>query len=149
MLTQIDYNRKEKRYEWIDPESGEILTAPPGAANKRDLFQTAVAMTHPEIHEIATRLIEQNPHAERVIWRAVELATENAVELLAAPRANVIGMVDSSDGYGRYAVQLVDGYHTCQCEHWQSMAAPIIDSGARLCKHVAAVWLVQMTQENY
>ena len=28
MLDQITFNRTDKKYEWTDPESGEVLTAP-------------------------------------------------------------------------------------------------------------------------
>ncbi|MCA9924914.1 MAG: hypothetical protein KC421_21210 [Anaerolineales bacterium] len=148
MLDQITYNRTDKQYEWTDPQSGEILTAP--SKQKHELFKTAVAMLDPDLYQVATNMIDQHPQIERVVWKAVELVTENQVDVFDVPNGNILGMVDSSDGYGRYAVSLPDGYHTCQCEHWQSFSAPLLESGARVCKHVAAVWLWQMArQENF
>ncbi|MCA9925267.1 MAG: hypothetical protein KC419_10030 [Anaerolineales bacterium] len=148
MLNEITYDRSERIYKWIDPESGQIFTAP--SRQKHELFKTAVAMLDPDLYQVATSMIDQHPQIERVVWKAVELVTENRVDAFDVPKGDVIAMVDSSDGYGRYAVSLTDGYHVCQCEHWQSFSAPLIESGARVCKHVAAVWLWQSTrQENF
>ncbi|MCA9924548.1 MAG: hypothetical protein KC421_19365 [Anaerolineales bacterium] len=146
MLDQITYNRTDKRYEWTDPQSGEILTAP--SKQKHMLFKTAVAMLDPDLYQVAVNMIDQHPQLERVVWKAVELVTENRVDVFDIPTGNILAMVDSSDGYGRYAVSFDDGYHTCQCEHWTSFSAPLIESGARVCKHVAAVWLWQMTRQD-
>ena len=146
MLDQIIFNRTDKQYEWTDPESGEVLTAP--AKRKHELFQTAVAMFDPDLFQVATGMIAQHPQLERVVWKGVELVTENRLEVFDVSQGNILAMVESSDGYGRYAVSLDEGYHVCQCEHWQGFHAPLTESGARVCKHVAAVWLWQMTRQN-
>ncbi len=59
MLDQIIYNRTDKRYEWTDPDSGEILTAP--SKHKHELFKTAVAMLDPDLYQVATSMIDQHP----------------------------------------------------------------------------------------
>lgn len=147
MIDQIIYNRTDKQYEWTDPASGEIFTAP--AKQKHELFKTAVALSDPDLYEVAQRMIEQYPHIERVVFKGLQLVTDEMIEVFDIPKGNIMAMVQSSsDGYGRYAVSNEEGYHTCQCEHWQGFHAPLIDTGARVCKHIAAVWLWNATRQN-
>lgn len=148
MFNQINYNRKERRYEWMDPDSGEILTAPPGKENKADLFRAAVGMLDPDLYAAAQRMIENQPQLERVVWRAVEIVCEEGVDVFATPRGNVLAMVASSDGYGRYAIQNDNGNISCQCPHWQELMAPVTQSGRRVCKHVSAYYLHLFTRED-
>lgn len=145
---KIEYNRSTRRYEWIDPDSGEMFTAPSGAKNKANLFQAVIGMLDPDLYASATRMIENNPQLERVVWKAVELVTNNAVEVFAVPNNGVVAMVDSSDGYGRYAITMHTHGIDCQCEHYQSMAAPLTNKGHRICKHIAAKFLWQYTRED-
>lgn len=145
---KIEYNRSERRYEWIDPDSGEMLTAPSGAANKASLFQAVIGMLDPDLYAAAGRMIEKNPQLERVVWKGVELVSNNAVENFAVPVNDVVAMVNSSDGYGRYAISRPSHGVTCQCEHFTSMAAPYTSKGHMVCKHVAAYFLYLFTREE-
>ncbi len=147
IMIDITYDRSEKIYKWVDPDSGEVLTAPSGAANKAKLFQTAVAMLDPELYQAAVRWLEEEPTLERVIWRSVELVANNGVETF-ADESLLIAKVDSSDEYGRYSLTLDDGFMACECPHWQELGAPYTSSGERVCKHVAAFHLYQRTREN-
>jgi hypothetical protein len=140
-MIDITYNRQAKEYEFVNPETGELHTAP--AKAKADLFRAAVAMLDPELFAAAERVIARHPQLERVTWRAVELVANDAVEVYPAPRGAVVAMVEASDGLGRYAVETGEYGHTCQCEHFTSFAAPVTESGARFCKHILAfrLWL--------
>lgn len=146
MIAQITYNRSERRYEFLDEESGELLTAPSG--HKHELFKAAVGLLDPNLYEAAHRVIEKHPQLERITWKAVEIVTAGGVEILAAPVDGVEAMVMASDGYGRYAVTNDNGRYACQCEHWQSTAAPITESGSRYCKHIISMYLYRVTRED-
>lgn len=148
-MIDITYDRKERQYRWMDPDSGQILTAPSGAQNKAQLFQTAVGLLDPDLYAAAARMIEAQPQLERVVWKAVEIVATNGVEAFAVPQGNVRAKVASSDGYGRYAV-MDDGrgYISCQCEHFTSLSAPYTKQGRMVCKHIAAMYLYNFTRED-
>lgn len=148
MLLDINYNRTQKQYEWIDPSSGEVLTAPSGAENKAQLFRAAVGLLDPDLYAAALRMIEAQPQLERVVWKGVEIVTSDGVEFFAVPQGNVQAMVASSDGYGRYAIMNENGHTTCQCENFVSMAAPYTKQGRMVCKHIAALYLFKFTREE-
>ena len=147
-MIDITYDRKERLYKWIDPESGEVLTAPAGAKNKAQLFQAAVGLLDPDLYAVATRLLANHPQLERVTWKAVAIVCNGGVDVFAVPQGSVQAMVASSDGYGRYAVSSDNGYYVCQCEHWQSLSAPLTRQGRRYCKHILAMYLWRVTREN-
>lgn len=147
MLDQIIYNRSARQYEFVDPESGEIFAAPSG--QKAQLFQVMVSMLDPDLFAAVSQIVERHPQLERVGWKAVEIVTSNGVEVFEGMRGNVYGMVDSSDGMGRYAITNEDGYTSCQCEHFQSFAAPMTESGNRYCKHILAYHLHLVTRAEY
>lgn len=148
MLLDINYNRTEKRYEWTDPDSGEIITAPSGAENKAHLFRAAIGILDPELHAAALRMIEAQPQLERVVWKAVEIVANDGIEVYDVPQGDALAMANSSDGYGRYAIINSDGHTECQCEHWQSLSAPLTLNGRRVCKHIAAMYLWKFTRED-
>lgn len=143
MIVQIEYNRQAKQYEWVDPNSGEILTAPPKC--KGDLFRAAVGLLDPTLYEAVITLSEKHPQLERCAWKAAEIVVSNGVEILGDDNLAVLARVSSSDGYGRYAVEQD---YTCNCEHWQSMAAPVTSTGRRFCKHGLSVALYLKTRES-
>jgi hypothetical protein len=145
-MIDINYNRQEKQYEWIEPESGERFTFP--AKQKHEAFRFAVSMLDSDLYAAAERMIEDHPQLERVAWRAVELVCANAIEVFPAPVAGVVAMVDSSDGYGRYAIEQHEAGYSCQCEHFTSLAAPLTQNGERYCKHLAAYRLHLRTRET-
>lgn len=145
-MIQIDFDRSEKVYKWTEPTSGEVLTAPAGAMGKAQLFQAAVTLLEPDLVSAAARVIEKHPQLERATWKAVEIVANGGVELRYDGR--VEAMVVASDGLGRYAVENFDGYYTCQCEHFTSMAAPITEQGNRYCKHIISMYLARITRED-
>ena len=146
-MIEINYDRSQKIYTWTDPESGEILTAPSGAANKATLFQAAIGILEPELYTAATALINDHPQLERVAWKGVELVCANGVDAFATPKAGVVAMVDSSDGFGRYAISQTDSGYECQCGHFQELGAPATMDG-RWCKHVTAYRLYLRVRED-
>lgn len=145
-MIQIEYDRKAKQYRWEDLESGQVLTAPSG--QKFQLFQAVVSMLDPDLYAAANRIIEAHPQLERGVWKAVEIVASEGVENFAGMKGDVYAMVDSSDGFGRYAITNEDGYMACQCENFQSFAAPMTQSGNRYCKHILAYQLHLATREE-
>ena len=137
MTIQIDYDRKAKEYQWIDPESGEIFTFPPKA--KGEAVKFAIGMMHPELVDVIERQAKQHPQLERTLWKAAQIIVAGGVEIL--PGSNPWAMVQSSDDMGRYAIQNDSGYDTCQCYSFQEMSAPLTRNGQRVCKHIAAAKL--------
>ena len=93
----IEYNRGERQYEWVDPESGEIFTFPP--KHKAAAFQFALAMLDGDLHDAAKNWVEETPQLERTIWKAAELVANGSVTAVSP----ALHMVESSDGYGRYS----------------------------------------------
>jgi hypothetical protein len=146
-MIEITYDRSQKQYTCTIPTTGEILTAPAGAANKATLFQAAVGMLDPDLYAAAAALIEDHPQLERVTWKGVELVCAGGVEAFAAPKAGVVAMVDSSDGYGRYAITHTDSGYECQCGHFQELHAPVTRNG-RWCKHITAYRLYLRVRED-
>jgi uncharacterized Zn finger protein len=147
MLDQITYNRSEKRYEFIDPESGEILTAP--TKQKHELFKTAVALLDPDLFAAAAQWLDHTPQLERTIWRAVELVATNSIEVYDVAQNGLVAMVDGSDEYGRYAIEHnEEGQTTCQCIAFHEH--PQYDQNGRVwCKHTAAVKLYQVARSEF
>jgi len=146
-MIDITYNRSARRYEFLEPESGEILSAPPGPKNKAQLFQAALALLEPDLNDAAANWIDEEPTLERVIWRGAELVANGGVDTYPG-EGMLIAKVDSSDEYGRYAVTIDGGYLACECPHWQEMGAPFASNGERICKHIAAFHLHQRSREN-
>jgi hypothetical protein len=104
-------------------------------------------MLDPDLYAAAERMIANQPQLERVVWKGVELVINEAVEVYAVPHNTVLAMVDSSDGYGRYAIENINGHISCQCESWQGLTAPLTTGGRRVCKHVSAMYLWNFTRE--
>ena len=146
-MIDITYDRSQKIYTWTDPTTGEVFTAPAGAANKTSLFQAAVGMLEPELYEAAIALIADHPQLERVTWKGVEIVCAGGVDAFVVPVNGVVAMVDSSDGYGRYAISQTDSGYECQCAHFQDLAAPVTMNG-RWCKHVTAYRLYLRVRED-
>lgn len=144
----ITYDRKARQYLAIHPDTGEIIeTFPP--KHRHEAFLYLVSLFEPELYRLAGNIIERHPQLERVTWKAVEIVVNRGVELVTPPVDNVLAKVSSSDGYGRYAVTVESGYVSCQCEHWQSFAAPVTASGARYCKHIIAWKLANMLEDRF
>jgi len=146
-MIDITYDRSQKIYTWTDPSSGEVFTAPPGAANKASLFQAAVGMLEPELYAAAIALIDDHPQLERVTWKGVEIVCTGGVDAFAVPENGVVAMVASSDGSGRYAISQTERDYECQCAHFQDLAAPVTMNG-RWCKHVTAYRLYLRVRED-
>lgn len=145
MLSAPVYNRSSKQYEVINPETGEVETFP--AKHKHEAFLFAVGLYEPDLYAAAQKIIARFPQLERRVWSAVELVAQNAVTY--TPEAGqVVAMVNSSDELGRYAIEIVDGYTTCQCEDFTSFNAPMTDTGHRFCKHILAYRLYIQVREN-
>jgi len=147
IMINITYDRKEKHYQWTDPTTGETFQFTSEQKRSGAAFQFAVSMLESDLYEAAQRIIANHPQLERATWRAVELVVRNAVGVFPAPANGVLAMVNSSDGFGRYAIAAQDGYTSCQCENFTSMDAPMTASGARYCKHILA-YRLQLTREN-
>lgn len=139
-MIDITFNRTQRRYEWLEPESGEILTAPSGAENKAQLFQAALSLLDPDLANAAVSWLNEEPYLERTIWKAAEIVATDGVELYPTD-GRLLAKVISSDGYGRYAITIEDGYTVCECAHYQDGGASLDANGQKTCKHIAAMRL--------
>lgn len=144
----ITYNRSSRVYEVTHPHTGEIVESFP-SKERHAAFLYMVSLFEPELYHAAQRIIQRHPQFERRVWKAVELVVDGQVEILDVPVNNVVARVGASDGYGRYAVTIDGGYLACECEDWQSAAAPITDSGSRYCKHILAYRLGLLFEDRF
>lgn len=146
MTLNLHYNNSTRVYNWTNPLSGEIMSFPAKAKGEATKF--IISLLHPKLYQAATRLIEKQPQLERVTWKAVEIVANQGVELKGdglGSNGRLAAMVESSDGMGRYAIEIDNGFYTCQCEHWISFTAPVAASGNRYCKHIIASYLARIT----
>ena len=145
-MLEITYNRKEKSYNWIDPDSGEVFAFPSG--HKHEAFKFAVSMLEPDLFTAATLIIEDTPQIERMVWKAVELVISGAVEVNDIAQNGLIAMVDSSDQYGRYAIKETDYGHVCNCVSFTDY--PQYDQrGFVWCKHNLAMKLHSVARSEF
>lgn len=148
MIDQINYDRSERCYKFIDPD-GVIFQFPSGNAGKAEAFRFALATLEPDLYAAVENLLGEHPYLERVAWKAAELVATGKVEVYAAPQNGLMAMVDSSDEFGRYAIQSVNGGITCQCYAYQEMTAPMTPTGAIMCKHKLAAHLWKVSRALY
>lgn len=146
MTIKIDYDRKERQYNWIDPDSGEMFAFPSG--QKHEAFKFAVSMLEPDLHTAAALIIQDTPQIERIVWKAVELVVNGSVDVYDTAQNGIIAMVASSDQYGRYAIQETDYGHTCNCISFTDY--PQYDQlGNVHCKHTLAVKLHGVARSEF
>ena len=138
MLNEITYNRTEKRYEFVEPTTGELHTEPSGKANKTKLFQKVVGRLDSDLYLAATSMCAKHPHLTRTVWAAVEIVVTGGVTLM--NKGNLLALVTGSDGLP-YSITSYDGYTLCECESFKGLHAPLIATGQRICKHIAAMSL--------
>ncbi len=150
-MIDLNFDRKNKAYQWTDPTTGEIFNFPgSGPAVKSEAWRFAISMLDPDIYQTAVSLIDRFPTLERVVWRGVERLLNGDVEILAAPVGDVVAMVASqSDVYGRHAIKNEDGYITCDCYAFVNMEAPLTPNGRRVCSHIAAYRLALTREERF
>ena len=144
----ITYDRSTRLYNVANPHTGEIVNQFPPKARHEALIYL-VALFEPELYGAVQRVIARNPQFERRAWKAAELVMNGQVEILDVPVNNVMAKVAASDNYGRYNVTMESGYLACECEDYQSAAAPITDGGARYCKHLLAYRLALLFEERF
>lgn len=149
MLDQINYDRSGRCYKWVDPDSGEVFQFPAGQAGKRQAFQFVLGMLEPTLLTAVENLLHEHPYLERVAWKAAELVATGKVEVFATPQNGLLAMVESSDEFGRYAIQSQNGAITCQCYAFQEMTAPMTPTGAIMCKHKVAAHLWKVSRAPY
>ena len=138
MLDQITYNRQEKRYEFVEPNTGELFTEPSGKTNKMKLFQKVVGMLEPDLYLAATELTVKHLHLTRTVWAAVQIVVSGGVTIMS--QGHLLALVQGSDGLP-YSITSYDDYTFCECESFKGLHAPLIESGQRICKHIAAMSL--------
>lgn len=137
MLSNIQYERSEKRYQVIDPDSGTIESFPSGYRGRREAMRRAVYFQNARLHRIVTDLVQQWPQTESRAWRAAELVIRGAVK---QPVDNsALASVTSSNEYGDYLIAARDSTLVCDCIDFLDGNAPYIGpSGQRICKHILA-----------
>jgi len=118
-----------------------------------EAYRFWLSIEYPDYYVIATQLAEANPHAERTVWKAIEIAiTPDMVDPI--NQDELIAMVQSiSDPYGRYLISAdtpdikqQNEYLLCNCPAFQEMQPVYIfindhNSMIQICKHSLAVWM--------
>lgn len=144
-MIEITYNRQDKQYNWIDND-GVIYSFP--SKQKHEAFRFAVSMLEPALYDAALIIINNTPQLERMIWKAVKLVTDGKVELFDTPQNGVVGMVASSDEFGRYAITHELDQRHCNCISFTDY--PQYDQdGITHCKHTLAVRLSLVARSEF
>lgn len=144
------YDRKAKAYI-LRPANGEVYEFPSGPKGKMEAYRFWLSIEYPAYYAIATQLSEANPHAERIIWKAIEIAV-NPDMIDPVNQDELIAMVQSSnDPYGRYLISAADAtaeepYLLCNCPAYLELTPVWLmlddeDSAMQVCKHSLAVWM--------
>jgi len=137
MLSNMQYERSEKAYQVIDPDTGTIESFPSGYIGRRNAMRRAVYFQNARLHRIVTDLVHQWPQIESRAWRAAELVLRGSVRQPADRGA--LANVTSSNEYGDYLIATRDGTLVCDCIDYLDGNAPYIGpSGQRICKHILA-----------
>lgn len=138
MLSNVTYQRDERLYQVMDPESGVIETFPSGNQGRRDAMRCAVQFQSPRLYRIVTELVQRYPVLESRAWRAAELALNGSVK--SVDEDGLLATVTGSDEYGDYLVKSRNGFIQCDCIDFTDGNAPYVGPTAqRFCKHILAV----------
>lgn len=142
MLSNVQYQRDERQYQVIDPETGAIEYFPPGNQGRRDAMRCAVQFQSPRLFRIVTELVQRYPLLESRAWRAAELALNGAVKMM--DEDGILAAVTGSDEYGDYLVKSYNGLIRCDCIDFADGNAPYIGpTEQRFCKHILAMQLTR------
>jgi len=137
MLPNVSYQRDERQYRVLDPDTGEIESFPAGQLGRRDAMRRAVNFSHPRLYQIVTDMVKRWPQLEARAWRAANLVINGKVKN--ADDDEALASVTSSNEYGDYLVKARGGLIICDCLDYMEGGAPLIgESGQRLCKHILA-----------
>jgi len=137
MLPNVSYQRENRQYEVLNPNTGEIESFPAGHSGRRDAMRQAVHFSHPRLYRIVIEMVQRWPQLEARAWRAANLVIRGAVKKPADDEA--LASVTSSNEYGDYLVKDRGGLIICDCLDYMEGGAPLInESGQRLCKHILA-----------
>ena len=146
MLPTVLYNRSDRRYEVIHPDTGEIVEFPAGRDGRQAAFQMAVALENGTLYELAASKIADAPMLATRVWRACELVIMEQVTLLEpGEMPPAVATVESSNEYGEYIVSRMHDQWVCECDDWRGGMCPADESGPR-CKHSLAAELAQVLQ---
>lgn len=149
-VPQAVYNRSRRVYQ-LETPNGERLEFPAGPEGRTLAFQTAVSLFAPEVADAAAAIIRRHPHLERRVWRAVNCLLGGGVKIL--PDLNdieILALVDSSDGFGAYAIRHQASILTCECEDFTSFSAPYAGEGGQsYCYHILAYRLALKIFSSY
>lgn len=138
MLSNMFYQRDERRYQVIDTETGVVEYFPPGYQGRRDALHCAIQFQSPRLHRFVIELIQRYPLLESRAWRAAELVLNGAVKVMDGD--GVLASITGSSEYGDYLVKSRNGYIQCDCIDYADGNAPYIGPTAqRFCKHILAV----------
>lgn len=137
MLSNLLYQRDERQYQVIDPETGAVEHFPSGNQGRRDALRCAIHFQSPRLFRIVTDLVRRYPLLESRAWRAAELVLNGAVK--SVNKDGVLATVTGSNEYGDYLVKGRNGYIQCDCIDYADGNAPYIGPTAqRFCKHILA-----------
>jgi hypothetical protein len=141
----MKYERSERQYKVLDPDTGEVEIFPYGRDGRRNAMHRAVYFQDARMHRIVTELVQRSPQLESRAWRAAELVIRGAVN--EAIDGEALSSVTGSSEYGDYLVASRNGIVVCDCPDYMEGNAPYFSqNGQRLCKHILATQLTQRLQ---
>jgi hypothetical protein len=138
VLVNVEYERSERQYRVMDPNTGEVETFPNGYKGRREAMRRAVYFQNPRLHRIVIELTQRWPQLESRAWRAAELVLRGSVTEAAG--SEVLATVTSSNEYGEYLLADRNQIIVCDCLDYLDGNAPYIGpAGQRMCKHILAL----------
>ena len=148
MLPNVSYQRENRQYEVLNPETGEIESFPAGHSGRREAMRQAVHFSHPRLYRIVIEMVQRWPQLEARSWRAANMVIRGAVKRPADDEA--LASVTSSNEYGDYLVKERGELIICDCLDYMEGGAPLInESGQRLCKHILATQFTSRLQYRH
>jgi hypothetical protein len=140
----IAYDRS--RREYVVATGDKTAVFPAGATGKRQATRLAVFVAEPALYELASKLSKKQPHLETRAWAAAAYVVDGRVDLDASHGR--LATVDGNSHYGAYSITHDDdGRMACDCVDWLGCTAPLVESGARYCKHIIAYVFAARLQE--
>jgi hypothetical protein len=131
-LIQYDYSARE----YTVTAHGREVAFPAGPTGRKNATRLAIHAANPEAYRMAATVAEQHTQLESRAWRATALVVDGKVK--PGPVQAVLAAVEGSSEWGDYLITALDGELMCDCPDYAGGGAPLVESGARYCKHLLA-----------
>lgn len=135
MLSNVIYNRSERRYE-VDCD-GRLLTFGAGVDGRQAAFKAGIEAQNAALHDVAASMAAQHPVLASRVWRACEIVLAGGVNLDAGSALATVA--SQSSAYGDYVLHLSGGLIACDCEDFTGSTAVYMEGSEQpFCKHILA-----------